>query len=401
MKKVLGNWRRSIFNQPYTVRNSVEWIPSGKKYFDTLEQFIDSATHEIHLQTYIFDMDATGLKIAEALIRAALRKTQVYLFVDAYGSQNLTTELINRFKNAGIHFKKYGEIYSHGRFHIGRRMHHKITVFDGQISIVGGINISDYYNDTNGNAPWLDFAVIMRGDISRRLQYICRKRWSGILFTYQQTKKLLKNISFEKINSGYCPIRTRRNDFIRNKNDIAISYREALRNAEKSILLVGGYFLPGGRTRRLMKKAIQRGVKVNVLVSEKSDVKVIIYARRYLYDWLIRNGIGVYEYKKANVHGKVLIADKKWTSIGSFDLNNLSTYSNIELNVDINDSGFSSSLGNQIEHIMQNDCIHISEKEIFSGKTIFTRIRMWFSYSFVKTLFVLSVLLAGKKEKDF
>ena len=98
------------------------------------------------------------------------------------------------------------------------------------------------------------------------------------------------------------------------------------------VWIVGGYFLPGGRTRRLLRNAVRKGVDVCVLVAEKSDVGIMVNARRYLYSWLTTNGIRVYEYKPSNVHGKVLIRDEKWTSIGSYDLNNLSTYSNIELN---------------------------------------------------------------------
>ena len=401
MKRVLGSWLINKFNQPYTLRNSVEWVRSGGKYFDRLEELIDSAKQEIHFQTYIFASDNTGSRIAEALIRAAKKKTQIFLLVDAFGSQSLGSDLIGRLKSAGIHFRKFGEFYSNGTFHIGRRMHHKITVFDGYTSIVGGINISDNYNDTPDSPAWLDFAVIMQGDISRRLQFICRQRWEGWKFSFRSGKKLLNNIELKNKISGYSPVRIRRNDFIRNKNDIAISYREIMRRSEKSILLVGGYFLPGGRTRRMMKSAIERGVKINVLVSEKTDVRIFVFARQYLYAWLIRNGIHVFVYKPSNVHGKVIISDEMWTSIGSYDLNNLSTYSNIELNVDINDETFSAKMASYIHQIMENDCIKLDGKNMYKDKSIMSKLIMWFSYRFVKTLFVLSVLLAGKKEKKF
>ena len=401
MKRVLSSWRKNIFNHPYTLRNSVEWIQSGKKYYDRLEELIDLSRFEIHLQTYIFISDETGNRIAEALIRAAKRNIRIFLLLDAYGSQGLSSAMIHRFKETGINFKKYGEIFSKGRFHIGRRMHHKIIVIDGQISVVGGINVSDNYNDTPDSPAWLDFAVIMEGDISRRLQYICRRRWIGWHFSYMSKKDLLINTQSEKINSGYFPIRIRRNDFIRYRNDIAISYREAFRRSEKSIILVGGYFLPGGRTRRLMRKATLRGVKISVIVSEKSDVKILVNARRYLYAWLIRNKIDVYEYKLSNVHGKVIIVDETWTSIGSFDLNNLSTYSNIELNVDINEPNFSADLAKHIQKIMAADCIKLDNNKVLMKKTFLYKFAMWFSYRFVKTLFVLSVLLAGRKEKEF
>jgi cardiolipin synthase len=394
-------WKRLTFDQPYTIHNSIEWYQSGNKYFDCLESLIDSAKKEIHLQTYIFASDTTGTKIAEALIRAAERKVEIFVLVDAYGSQSLATALIKRMKLAGINFRKYGQLYSQGRFHIGRRMHHKITVIDGITSIVGGINVSDHYNDMPDSPAWLDFAVIMRGDISRRLQFVCRRRWSGWIFTYTSARTLLKNIGLSDKSIGNIPIRIRRNDFIRNRNEITVSYREALRRSEKSLVIVGGYFLPGGRSRRLMKAALNRGVSINVIVSEKSDVGVMIAARRWLYDWLIRNKVGVYEYRPSNVHGKVIVSDDKWTSIGSYDLNNLSAYSNIELNVDIRNEEFSKGIADHIRKIMKEECNAVITDEKFRHKSWLKQFWLWISYRFVKTLFILSVLLAGKKEKEF
>ncbi len=401
MKRVWGRWRTNKIKQPFTLQNSIELVPSGRIYFDCIEKHINSANHEIHLQAYIFASDDTGSKIIEALIRAAKRKVEVFLLVDAFGSQNFSADLIDRITNAGVHFRKFGELYSKGTFHLGRRMHHKIAVFDGHVSIVGGINISDDYNDTPGNPAWLDFAVIMQGNVSRRLQFLCRQHWNKWVFSFRSRKKLLKNSWPENKIAGFSPIRIRTNDFIRNKNDIANSYRQALRYSEKSILIVGGYFLPGGRTRRLMKSAIKRGVIINVVVSEKSDVRILDLARKYLYGWLIRNGIQVYEYKPSNVHGKVIISDEMFTSIGSYDLNNLSTYSNIELNVDINDETFSKSMTTYINKIIQKDCIKLDGENMYKDKTQLTRLLMWLSYRFVKTLFVLSILLSGKKEKKF
>lgn len=401
MKRILGNSRKHKIRQPFTLHNSVEWIQSGRQYFNRLMELIDTAKHEIHIQTYIFDSDNTGNLIANGLISAAKRNVQVFLLVDAFGSKNLSSETILNFKKAGITFRKFGELYSNGRFHIGRRLHHKISVFDGHISIVGGINISDNYNDTTEGIAWFDFAVIMNGNISRRLQYICRRQWDGLRFSFNARKKLLKNIGSEQIKWGKSSVRIRRNDFILNKNDIAISYRDVLRRSKKSILIVGGYFLPGGRTRRLMRNAIKRGVIIEVLVAEKSDVKVVVLARQYLYAWLIRNGIHVYEYKPSNVHGKVIISDETFTSIGSYDLNNLSNYSNIELNVDISDEIFSSKLALFIRQVMQKDCNKLDGENMYRNKSLLSKFSMWFSYRFVKTFFVLSLLLAGKREKKF
>ena len=401
MKKVQSRWKKSKFNRPYTQHNTIEWVQSGRGYFDRLEQLIEGAKYEIHIQTYILQTDVTGNRIIEALMRASLRQVKVFLLVDAYGSNNISRQMAQRIRSSGIRFRRFGKLFNKGSFHFGRRMHHKVIVIDGYTSIVGGMNIADHYGGTENKPAWLDFAAIMEGEISRKLQVVCRRRWIGWRFSLKNDQALLKSQGLLPKTTELVKIRVRRNDFVQYKQEITLGYREAIRRAERSILLVGGYFLPGGTTRRLLKNARSRGVKIDVLVSEKSDVRLLILARRYLYDWLIRNGIGVYEYKPSNVHGKVLIIDDHWTTIGSYDLNNLSAYSNIELNVDVDHEPFSKNLSARIRKIMVEDCHQIIAERPGRRFPAPQQLMLWISYRFVKTLFVLSLLLAGKKANEF
>ncbi len=386
----------------YTSNNSVHLLQSGERFFSALELLIREAKEEIHFQTYILADDETGQRIANALMEAARhRNVKVYLLVDAYGSQQLSTAFIRELEDSGIEFRKYGQFYSHGNLHIGRRLHRKVVVADGHVSIVGGINISNNYNDRPGFKAWLDFAVLVKGSASRRLQLICRQRWLNIRFKRFSKRILKPHLASVHHQSANTLVRVSQNDFIRRKNEVAIAYRQAIRQSMHSLLIVGGYFLPGGQVRRLLREASRRNVVVCILVPENSDVKPAIYARQYLYDWLLRNKIRIYEYLPSNVHGKMLIADSKFVSIGSYDLNNLSTYSNIELNLDIRDDSFSLKCENLINEIIKNDCKLITKEDFERQITWLHRLRNWFSYRFVKTFFVLALWFANKKERDY
>lgn len=388
-----STWRN--FNKPYVEGHSAYWMISGQEYFKKIVDLIDLASVEIHLQTYIFIDDITGRYVGEALLRAAQRNVKIYVVVDAFGSDKMSKAYQKLLEAAGIVIRRFGKFYSRGSFHIGRRLHRKVLVIDGSTAVVGGINIADYYAGTPNKAPWLDFAIILNGPICKKIELICRKRWEG--FKFEKSSKKTKKQTFKFNNLS---LRVRRNDFIRNQNEIAITYRQAIRRAKTSLIFVGGYFLPGGRTRRLLRSAVRRGVEVSVLVAEKSDVGLMVNARRFLYGWLTENGIRVFEYLPANVHGKVLIVDQQWTSIGSYDLNNLSAYSNIELNIDINDQKFSENIAAFIQELFNKECIEVTIQSTLLRKTIFSTIRCWLSYQFVKTFFVLSFLLAGKQRNE-
>jgi cardiolipin synthase len=364
---------------------SPELLQSGNAFFNTLIKLIDEAKEEIHFQTYIFEKDETGLDVAAALLKAAAKGVKVFLLLDAYGSGRLPKELISELRSAGIQLKFYGPILAHGSFHLARRLHRKVVVFDGATAIVGGINISNHYNEINGRKAWLDFAVIVRGQVARRLRAICFQRWQKKRF---QRLPGLSQADYRGIEHG--SIRIRQNDWIRRLRQAYSTYRRQIKASRYSLLLVGGYFFPGGRVRHYLKKAVQRGVKIKIVLAAESDVPLQRNAIEYLYQWMIRNGIMIYEYQPSNVHGKVLIADKQFVSIGSYDLNNLSNYSNIELNLDIGDADFARSFQERIEKIIQKDGRLITKEELYRRENLWKRFKHWFCYQVVKSLFVLA-----------
>ncbi|MBP6334085.1 MAG: hypothetical protein KA444_01340 [Bacteroidia bacterium] len=380
-------------------RNQVKLLQSGEDFFSRLELLIASANREIHIQTYILEPDQTGRRILEALKTASMvRKVKVYLVVDSYGSEKLNAEHRQELKDAGIYIKRFGKLYSRGKFHISRRLHLKIVVIDGEKAIVGGINLSNKYTDLDHTIAWLDFAVEVEGNAVRRLLLICRKRWLNARFR-SVPKKLRDGILNKEIpKEATAYVKVSLNDFIHRKNEIAISYRNHIKTCSKSLTLVGGYFLPGGRIRRLLKAAANRGVEIKIIVSENSDVKLLLLARRFLYSWLLRHKIQIYEYQPSNVHGKVLISDKKHVSIGSYDLNNLSTYSNIELNLEISDETFASDLNERLEKIMSNECRLVVEQDYRRRTSLSGQFLSWLSFQIVKTFFVLSLIFARRSE---
>jgi len=385
-------------SENFSKRNLVALVDSGEEFISRQEAIISGALREIHLQSYIFESDQTGLRIVQALKDAAKSKElKIYILVDAYGSQNFSATLRKELLDAGIKFRRFGKFYSSGSFHIGRRLHQKIIVADGEVAMVGGFNISDKYTSQPGSPAWLDFAVQVNGEAARRLLLICRKKWMKTSFKVFP-KKLREGIVTNPQNTQMVRVKASQNDYINRKNEIALTYRKVISSSQKTLTIVGGYFLPGGRMRRILAQASERGVDIRVLVSDTSDVKLVQLARRYLYSWLLRHKIRIYEYLPSNVHGKVLISDEKFVSIGSYDLNNLSTYSNIELNLDIDDADFSGIVNRKLNYIIEKDCRLVTEENFRKRFGILDKFLSWFGYQLVKTFFVLSLIFAKKSE---
>ncbi|HEY2648103.1 MAG TPA: phospholipase D-like domain-containing protein [Puia sp.] len=373
----------------YSVQNKIKLVRGGKPYFDQIIEMINRAEKIIQFQVYIFDYDETGKAVADALIAAAKRKVQIYLMADGYASQSLPKSFLHETEQSGIHFRFFEPLFKSRNSYFGRRMHHKVVVVDNRFALVGGVNISNHYNDLANQPGWLDFALFMEGEVTNELCRVCEEVWNGYLPIKPVHLCNHKEVSFDIPPDKFCEVRVRRNDWITKKNQVSRSYIEMFNKAEDHIIMMSGYFLPGPVIRRNMKRAAARGVKIKLILAGMSDVMVAKYAERYMYNWIFRNHIELFEYKPCVLHGKVSTYDKKWATIGSYNVNIISAYASLELNIDVNDPGFAGMLDDTMQKIIQNDCVQVTKENFTSHNGIFNKIWELICYWFVRLLFYL------------
>ncbi len=382
----------------YTAQNKVELIRGGKQYFDLLLQLINNATESIHLQTYIYDDDETGIQVANALKSAVKRNVEVYIIVDGYASKVMPQKFIDELRNAGIHFKMFEPLFRSKQFYFGRRMHHKMVVVDTKFAMVGGVNISNRYNDMPGQPAWLDFALYIEGEIARELCVLCWKTWNGFSQGMKITPCEEKEMNYTISPAEACLARMRREDWVRRKNEVSKTYIKMLRNAQSHLTILCSYFLPGRTIRRLLSNASARGVRIKVVTAGPSDVMIAKYAERWLYDWLLRNKIELYEYQKNILHGKIAVCDTEWMTVGSYNINNISAHASIELNLDVKNSEFAKQVETTLGKIISDDCVLISKEHHIHSKNIIKQFVRWFSYQFIRIIFYLFTFYFKQRE---
>lgn len=382
----------------YTTHNKAKLIRGGTPYFDLLLQLIEQAQHVIHLHAYIYDEDETGLQVANALIESAKKGVQVFLVVDGYASKSLSRTFLDRIKKSGIQFLFYNPVFKSKHFYFGRRMHHKITVVDGKYSLIGGINISNRYNDLPNNPAWLDFALYVEGEVAKELCKICQKPWKRFSkIDAAVCDKLDLTEYFNEIEE--CLVRIRCNDWVNRKLQISRSYLEMFRKSSSHITILSSYFLPGRIFSKNLNYAAKRGVKIKVILAGLSDVMLAKYAERYLYNKLLRNNIEIYEYQKNVLHGKIAVCDAEWLTIGSYNVNNISAYASIELNLDVRNKKFVKEAEKTLEDIIVNNCIRIDEENFKRNNNIFKRFAYWLSYEIIRIVFYLFTFYFTQKAK--
>ena len=371
----------------YTQHNTVKLIRGGKDYFILLMELIGKAQHTVHLQVYIYDEDETGREVADALMAAARRGVSVYLMPDGYASQDFSAPFIKNLEDAGVSFRYFQPILKSDHFYFGRRLHHKVLVTDARYCLVGGINISNKYNDGVGLPAWLDWALYAEGEVAPELVRVCLELWTK---SKKERRKLLWQANPPiHLPRHVCPVRIRRNDWVQKRSQVTTSYLEMFKDAKSHIHIMSSYFLPGMLVRKKLARAARRGVKVKLVLAGISDVKLAKHAERYIYRWIYRNNIEVYEYNQTILHAKIATYDGKWATIGSYNVNNISAFASIELNLDVKEETFAKSMQHHIEQVIQHDCTRITEEDYRTRYNFLKRIYPQGCYQVVRVLFFL------------
>ena len=360
-------------NDSDTVPKNLELVYSGKDYFARLEAIIRDAQFEIHLQMYLFENDATGKRIVTALKEAALRKVEIYVLLDGLGSLSFPDELLKDLKFSGINIRFFAPLFSTYTFYLGRRLHRKVVVADAKVALVGGINIADKYHGSTTEKPWLDYAVQLNGEIAKPLQQLCRDKY----FKKRELKNTKIKSTFQIQNDT--SVRILQNDWLKGKNEICDGYIKSIRQAKKEIIIIGSYFLPGIRIIQALKKASKNKVTIKLILSGKSDLPMTRRATCFLYDKLLKYNIELYEWDQSVLHGKVAVIDENWSTIGSFNLNNLSSYGSLEMNVEIRSRSFSSEFRTHLNGVI-SQCQSITKESLKTKTTIMTKFINLFSY---------------------
>lgn len=381
----------------YKSGHSVKLLRSGSSYFTACEEAIDSAKSFIHFQTYIVDNDETGLSFVNALKRAAGRGVRVYFLIDGYGGSSFPAPLEEEIEKSGILFRRFSPGLITKDFQLSLRLHHKVLLVDGEHAIIGGMNIANRYRGKKGMKEWLDFAVSLKGPECVHVLFILKKLWNRtFLKSNERSREMIHNpVSYEE----NVRIKVVQNNWYRNKIEILKSYRSALKHSRERMIIMASYFLPGRNERKLLRNASRRGVDITIVLSAESDAPIVKRATNFLYRFILRNNIKIYEYLPSNLHAKVATVDGKWSTIGSYNLNHLSDYGSIEMNVDILDESFAAEFEDLLIKLIKKDCHQVTFENYNHRNTWLSRLSDWTSYQMIRFMLRLMFLLTSKGPK--
>jgi cardiolipin synthase len=355
---------------------ALQLLEGSISFFPSLIADIDKAQKSVQMETYIFDLTASGAGVALALENAAKRGVTVQVMIDGYGTPKLPTEWSDRFKAAGVQILFYEPIVTLGIFLPSqwRRLHRKLCVIDADVAFCGGINVLDDWHDPSYGAltaPRLDFCVRITGTLAKDIQFATTALWERLSLGKPLHASRIKSVKsvIEKLpqvlkrhhghvnssHAGQALTALVLRDNITNRGHIERAYLKAIGDARKEIIIANAYFVPGAKLRRALILAAKRGVKVQLLLQGKYEYFMQYHAARPVYGALLAAGIEIYEYDKSYLHAKVAVIDSVWATVGSSNLDPLSLLLAREANIVMQDADFAQNLRQRLLLAMANE----------------------------------------------
>ena len=355
-------WYESLGSHS-TGGHEVDLLESGAEFFPALERAIAEAGQRIFVETYIFEDDPTGRRIAAALAAAARRGVSVHVVYDGFGTPELRGEVAQVLAQAGVRVEAFRPERS--RFSLSRRrlrrLHRKIAVIDGRVAFVGGINLIDDLLDPNHGPlehPRLDYAVCVRGPLVANAHVAVQRLWWELSVVNRPffgrdpgraPLQLPESVVSEVTRAGRTRARLVLRDNFRYRRAIERAYLQAIGAARRDVLIACAYFFPGVRFRRALVEAARRGVRVRLLLQGRVEYRLPHYGSQVLYDELLRAGIEIVEYRKSFLHAKAAVIDD-WATVGSSNIDPYSLLLAREANVVVRNRRFAQRLRERLEH---------------------------------------------------
>ncbi len=309
----------------------------ARSYFDALLQDIQKAKSSLVLETYIFNKDAIGKTVINALIQAAGRGVSIRVLMDGIGSHADEEEIANELESAGVdvrifrplpwRFSLHRRGLLQGEWHqklsnffwrINKRNHRKLCIIDNQIAWIGSFNITQDHFGSNGNS-WKDLAARVCDENVNKLQQSFDQIWQRV-----DTKRRYPRIRGFFSNHSIL-LRMEKNS----------SLIQLIASAKTRVWITNAYFSPSFTLLKALKRADAIGVSVRIVVPAKSDLFFFPALSSTYYADLLKAGVRIFEYQGKILHEKSMLIDN-CAIVGSTNLNYRSFLHDLELDVLLN-----------------------------------------------------------------
>jgi cardiolipin synthase A/B len=320
--------------------NTATLPPDSAAVIDALIADIDAARQHVHLLFYIWLDDDSGLKVAEALKRAAARGVVCRAMADALGSRLLIRsphwqDMAAAGVRVAVGLPIGNPLIRLFRGRIDVRNHRKIVVIDGRITYCGSQNCADAaFRLKPKFAPWVDAMMRFEGPVARQNQVLFAIDW--MTSVDEDLMELLRGTS--PTGQGGVVAQVIGTGPTMRYSAMPEVFEALLFAARTDIVITTPYYVPNESLQNALCTTARRGVGVTVIFPARNDSWIVAAASRSYYADLLEAGVRIFEYNGGLLHAKSLTLDGDITLIGSANMDRRSFDLNFENNILFHDA---------------------------------------------------------------
>ncbi|MFF0911701.1 cardiolipin synthase [Microbacterium enclense] len=337
--RALVRLNRNLGAMPIAGDNAATLIADYQESLDAMADAIRQAKRYVHVEFYILQTDDSTDNFFRALEEAAARGVVVRVLLDHWANRGkpFYKQTLRRLDAMGAHWHLLLPVQPlRGRWQRpDLRNHRKLLVIDGDVAFMGSQNVTDSSYNLRRNIRrglhWVDMMVRVEGPVVASINAVFLSDW------YSETDETLSDeIDLFNVSSGPgdldCQIVPSGPGFDF-QNNLKL-FLGLLFAARERIIIVSPYFVPDEALLLAITTACQRGVHVELFVSEEGDQAMVYHAQRSYYEALLNAGVVIWMYRKPFIlHSKSLTIDDEVAVIGSSNMDMRSFGLNLEVSM--------------------------------------------------------------------
>ncbi len=375
----------AVTNRPLVEKNAIQPYFDGDSTYAAMLKAIKQARFSICLASYIFETNQTGRTFIDALSAAQKRGVEVCVLLDGIGELYNYPRAGRLLKKAGINFSRFlPPRLLPPSVHINLRNHRKLLIVDAKTGFTGGMNIGDRHlkNQTDPTQGTADIHFKLSGEIVFQLQQVFDKDWR--FATGEERKQNLEekdsSIDSHENDNGKAICRVVTDGPDNDLDKLTMIITSAIALARNRVAIMTPYFLPPNVMINAMQAAALRGVQVDIILPEKTNLPLVHWATRNMLWELLQYGVNIYYQPPPFAHSKFLLIDEEYAQIGSANIDPRSLRLNFELGVEIFDREFVSLLSDHFNQMKNTSTIETLGA--VDGRSLPTRLRDAFVWLF-------------------
>lgn len=306
-----------VHPQHLALDNHLTPLINGDQAYPRMCAAIAAAQQEVLIASYIFNNDTAGKMFTDALRQAVQNGAKVYLLVDGVGINYSSPNIARAVQDIpGAQLAVFlPNKYPVNLPFVNLRNHRKIMIIDGKTAFFGGMNIAQ------GNLvarqpkdPIQDITFEVKGPVIAQMARLFEEDWS---FATKKPFHCLAARAAHAPCSGHTPARIIPDGPDSDYGKIERLCLGALACAQKTVRIVTPYFLPENEILSALETAALRGVHVEIILPQKSNIWGMDRAMRANFQRLIKQGVRLYRTQPPFDHSKLCMVDDIWLLAGS------------------------------------------------------------------------------------